>query len=170
MSLEDLLKFAKVEKHTTTPEEIADLLGVADRCMADASQKVISTELRFIAAYQAALAAGEALMHCYSIKAPKHNHHFMVWESLRYILDASFNDALALFNDARSKRGEAFYDRATVTSQTELDELLKETKKFVEYVKARIRKDFSALAKRLASESGPQSTDHGPRRTLGRRT
>ncbi len=149
MSLEDLLRFAKVEKHKTSPEEIADLLGVADRCMADASQKAISTELRFITAYQAALAAGEALMHCYGIKAPKTNHHFMVWESLRHILDTSFKDTLALFNDARSKRGEAFYDHATVTSETELDELLKEAKKFVDYVKARIRKEFSALAKRI---------------------
>ena len=53
------------------------------------------------------------------------------------------------FNDARSKRGDAFYDHADVTSETEYKELCKESEKFVEYVKNRIKKEFSDLAKGL---------------------
>lgn len=45
MSLEDLLKFSKIEKHKTSPEEIADLIGVANRCLNDAAQKSISEEV-----------------------------------------------------------------------------------------------------------------------------
>ena len=32
MSLEDLFKFGRLEKHKTSSQEIADLFGVAERC------------------------------------------------------------------------------------------------------------------------------------------
>lgn len=149
MSLEDLCKFGKLQKHKTSTQEIIDLFGVAQRCLKDASQDSISFELRYISAYQAALAVGEALLCCLGYTAPKTNYHYMVWEGLRQILDNSFKDILILFNDARSKRGDAFYDHADVTSETEYKELYKESEKFIEYVKNRIKKEFSDLAKGL---------------------
>ena len=149
MSLEDLCKFGKLQKHKTSTQEIIGLFGVAQRCLKDASQDSISFELRYISAYQAALAAGEALLCCFGYAAPKVNYHYMVWEGLRQILDNSFKDTLILFNDARSKRGDAFYDHADVTSGTEYKELYKESEKFVEYVKDRIKKEFHELGKSL---------------------
>ncbi len=149
MSLEDLCKFGKLQKHKTSAQEIVDLFGVAQRCLKDASQDSISFELRYISAYQAALATGEALLCCFGCTAPKTNYHYMVWEGLRQILDNSFKDTLILFNDARSKRGDAFYDHADVTSETEYKELYKESKIFVEYVKNRIKKEFRELGKSL---------------------
>lgn len=142
MSLEDLFKFGRLEKHKTSSQEIADLFGVAERCLKDASQDSISLELRYISAYQAALAAGEALLCCLGYKAPKSNYHYMVWEALRQTLDSSFKDTLILFNDARTKRAEAFYDHASVTSDTEFQEIFEETKKFVNFAKNKIRKEF----------------------------
>lgn len=149
MSLEDLCKFGKLQKHNTSLQEISGLFGVAQRCLKDARQDSISFELRYISAYQAALASGEALLCCFGYSAPKTNYHYMVWEGLRQILDSSFKDTLILFNDARSKRGDAFYDHAEVTSETEYKELCKESEKFVEYVKGRIKKEFRDLAKGL---------------------
>lgn len=149
MSLEDLYKFGKLEKHKTTPEEIEDLFEVAERCIKDASQDVISLDLRFISAYQAALAAGEALLYCLGYKAPKANYHFMVWEALRQILDKSFKETLILFDDARTKRAAAFYDRAFVTSETEYKEIFEESKKFIGFVRNKIKKEFPALGKNV---------------------
>jgi uncharacterized protein (UPF0332 family) len=149
LSLEDLCKFGKLQKHNTSSQEISGLFGVAKRCLKDAKQDSISFELRYISAYQAALAAGEALLYCFGYSAPKTNYHYMVWEGLRQILDRSFKNTLILFNDARSKRGDAFYDHADVTSETEYKELCKESAKFVEYVKNRIKKEFRDLAKGL---------------------
>lgn len=145
MSLEDLYKFGKLEKHKTSPEEIRELFGVTRRCLRDSLQETISFELRYISAYQAALAAGEAFLCCLGYSAPKTNYHYMVWEGLRQILDKSFKDTLILFNEARTKRGDAFYDHADVTSETEFNELYDEAEKFVKYVKSRIKKDFPEL-------------------------
>lgn len=149
MSLEDLYKFGKLEKHKTTAEEIENLLKVAERCVKDSSQDTISLDLRFISAYQAALAAGEALLYCLGYKAPKSNYHFMTWEALRQTLDKSFKDTLILFNDARAKRAEAFYDHAHVTSETEYKEILEEAKKFIGFVRNKIKKEFPALGKNI---------------------
>jgi len=149
MSLEDLCKFEKLQKHKTSGQEIKGLFGVANRCLKDAAQGSISFELRYISAYQAALAAGEALLCCFGYTAPKINYHYMVWEGLRHILDSSFKDTLILFNDARSKRGDAFYDHAEVTSETEYKELYRESEKFVEYARRRIKKEFRELGKSI---------------------
>jgi uncharacterized protein (UPF0332 family) len=149
MSLEDLYKYGKLQKHKTSPQEISDLFGVAERCLKDSSQTSISLDLRFISAYQAALAAGEALLCCLGYTAPKGNYHYMVWEALRNVLDDSFKSTLILFNDARSKRSDAFYDRASVTSDTEYEEVFKEAKKFVAFVRAKIKKDFPNFGKNL---------------------
>lgn len=147
MNLDDLYRFGKLEKHSTAPEEITGLFDVAKRCLKDASQDSISAELRYIAAYQAALAAGEALLHCNGYKTPKASHHYMVWEALRQALDKSFKEQLALFNDARSKRADAFYDHAGLISETEYKEIFDESKHFVELLRSKIKKDFPNLGK-----------------------
>lgn len=147
MSLEDLYKFGKLEKHKTSAQEIKGLFGVAERCLKDASQNAISLDLRYISAYQSALAAGEALLCCFGYKASKNNYHYMVWEALRQILDNSFKDTLILFNDARAKRSSAFYDHAEVASDTEYEEIFDEAKKFVNFVRNKIKKDFTDLGK-----------------------
>jgi len=147
MSLEDLYKFGKLEKYKTSPQEIKELFGVAQRCLKDAAQDSISFELRYISAYQAALAAGEALLCCFGYSAPKTNYHYMVWEGLRQVLDGSFKDTLILFNEARSKRGDAFYDHADVTSETEFKEIFKESENFVKFAKNKIKKEFAEIGK-----------------------
>jgi uncharacterized protein (UPF0332 family) len=147
--LEDLYRFGKLEKHKTSAQEIKGLFDVAERCLKDASQDAISLDLRYVAAYQAALAAGEALLCCLGYKAPKNNYHYMVWEALRQVLDKSFKDTLVLFDDARAKRSSVFYDHANVTSDTEYDEILEEAKRFVNFARSRIKKDFAGLGKEI---------------------
>ncbi len=149
MSLEDLYRFGKIEKHKTSAQEIKELFGVAERCIKDASQDSISFELRFISAYQAALAAGEAFLYCFGYRAPKNNYHYMVWEGLRQILGGSFKDTFILFDDARTKRANAFYDRANVTSETEYKELYKEARIFITLVSDKIKKEFPKLGESL---------------------
>lgn len=149
MSLDDLLRFGKLERHNTSTEEVKSLFGVVERCIKDASQKAISLDLRYVAAYQAALAAADALLNCLGYKTAKTGRHYMVWEALRQALDASFKDTLALFNDARSKRGDAFYDHADVVSETEFKELFAEADKFAKLIRAKIKKEFPELGKGL---------------------
>lgn len=145
MGLEDLYRFGKLQRHKTSPEEIRDLFGVAERCLKDASCNMISLELRFISAYQAALAAGEALLYCLGYEAPKNAYHYMTWEALRQVLGDSFKTTLILFNSARQKRADAFYDHASVTTETEYEEIFEEAKKFVDFIRTKIKKEFQNL-------------------------
>jgi len=149
MSLENLYKFGKLKRHKTSPEEIESLLGVANRCLGDASQVSISLDLRFIAAYQAALAAAEAFLYCYGYKAPKGNYHYMTWEAMRNLQDEYIRKAIVLFDDARQKRGVAFYDHADVVSEAEFKELFEEVKIFVGHIKDAIRKRFPVFGEKI---------------------
>ena len=149
MGLEDLYRFGKIQRHKTSAEEINNLFDVSKRCLEDASQTNISLDLRFISAYQAALAAAEALLYAYGYKAPKGNYHYMTWEGLRNISDDHIKQTIILFDVARQKRGNAFYDRTDVISETEFDELFREAKAFVVYIKNKIRKQFPGLGRKI---------------------
>ncbi len=149
MSLEDLYKFGKLKKHKTTSEEIKNLFDVANRCNKDASQTNISLDLRFVSAYQGALACAEAILYCFGYEAPRNSYHYMTWDALKSIPDEYINNAIAIFNNAKQKRSNAFYDRADVVSEREFEELLEEAKKFVEYIKDKIKQDFPDFSKKL---------------------
>ena len=86
-------------------------------------------------------------MYCLGYSAPKNNYHFMIWEALRHILDKPFKETLMLFDDARAKRANAFYDRASVTSETEYKEILNEAERFVNFVKDKIKHTFPESSK-----------------------
>jgi hypothetical protein len=54
MSLKDWLKSGWVVEHKTSPEEIRNLLGVADRDLADCHVEGLSSDWRMNIAYNAA--------------------------------------------------------------------------------------------------------------------
>lgn len=149
MSLEDLYRFGKIQKHETSQGEIKNLFDVAERCLKDASQESISLDLRFVAVYQAALAVAESLLYCNGYKAPKGNYHYMTWEGLRNIKDGHVKKSIILFDAARQKRGAAFYDHTDVVSEVEFDELFDETKRFVDYMRNKIKKEHALLGKSI---------------------
>ena len=55
MSLEKWVEFGWLRREPTSPDEIGNLLGVVERSLADAKVDAVSTDLRFIAAFNAAL-------------------------------------------------------------------------------------------------------------------
>ncbi|HEV2708597.1 MAG TPA: hypothetical protein VGU67_00145 [Edaphobacter sp.] len=56
MSLENYFRNAWLKKESTSPQEIADQLGLVSRCMKDAAVEGISDDLRFYTAFNAILA------------------------------------------------------------------------------------------------------------------
>jgi hypothetical protein len=56
MSLENYFKNGWLKKEATSPQEIADQLGLVSRCMKDASVEGISDDLRFYTTFNAVLA------------------------------------------------------------------------------------------------------------------
>jgi hypothetical protein len=55
MSLEKWVEYGWLGREPTSPGEIKDLLGIVDRSLADSKVEAVSTDLRFIAAFNAAL-------------------------------------------------------------------------------------------------------------------
>jgi hypothetical protein len=63
MSLQSLLAEGKLRRHRTSAKEIADLLRVVDRDLADAAIAQTSADRRFATAYNAALALATVVLH-----------------------------------------------------------------------------------------------------------
>jgi hypothetical protein len=55
MSLEKWVEYGWLRRKPTSPREVRDPLGVVERSLADSTVKTVSTDLRFIAAFNAAL-------------------------------------------------------------------------------------------------------------------
>jgi hypothetical protein len=69
-------------KHTTSSQEIADLLGVADRDLTD---------------YNAVLQSATAALAAAGYRPSRESHHYRVIQSLAYTIDAS-PELIAQFN------------------------------------------------------------------------
>ena len=55
MSLEKWVEYGWLRREPTSPGEIKDLLGIVERSISDSKVEAVSTDLRFIAAFNAAL-------------------------------------------------------------------------------------------------------------------
>jgi len=84
MSLEKWVEYGWLRREPTSPREIKDLLGIVDRSLADSKVDAVSTDLRFIAAFNAALAvASTALRASGHRTVTQAGHHVKTIESLR---------------------------------------------------------------------------------------
>ena len=55
MSLEKWVEYGWLRREPTSPSEIKNLLGIVDRSLADSKVEAVSTDLRFIAAFNAVI-------------------------------------------------------------------------------------------------------------------
>jgi hypothetical protein len=63
MSLEDWLKEGRLKGHKTSAREVAELLKLVDRDLADSAIKEISVDRRFATAYNAVLQLATIALH-----------------------------------------------------------------------------------------------------------
>ena len=90
MSLEKCVEYGWLRREPTSPAEIRDLLGIVERSLADSKVDAVSTDLRFIAAFNAALCAATT-----SLRASGHRtvtqagHHIKTIESLQPTVNAN---------------------------------------------------------------------------------
>ena len=112
MSLEALRDAGLVVAHEATPEEIADLLALAETDLRDAAIAALSPERKLGCAYEAILAAGRAALHAAGYRVPKSNpsHHHYVIQSLRSTV-ALAPSALLQIEAIQKKRNTADYVR-----------------------------------------------------------
>jgi hypothetical protein len=125
MSLKASLAKGVLQIHKPSTMEIAGLLALADRNLADAGIRGLSTEGRFQFAYNAALAMATAAMHAagYRTNSNVSGHHALTLESLVYTIrvDAALVRKLDAF---RRKRNRVSYDAPAAVSAKEAADML----------------------------------------------
>jgi hypothetical protein len=123
-----LLKWAEygwLRSHTTSRQEISDLLAIADRDIADATSGGISTDWQFGIAYNAALKLCTILLYAEGFRAGQGLQHYRTILALPLILGPKRNEDANYLDACRIKRNTVEYDRIGATSEGEVTELIK---------------------------------------------
>ena len=128
MNLERYVENAWLRREPTSRHEIADQLGIVERCINDANVENISDDLRFYTTFNAILAlANTALRASGHRAATQLGHHTRILETLEFTVgaDAKLLRKLSAFS---KKRNSASYDSAGSISNQDLEQILSTAK------------------------------------------
>ena len=122
MSLGDWLRNSWLVEHETSPEEIASLLAIVERDLANAKLAGLSEDWSLAIAYNAALQAATAALSAAGFRAAREQHHYRTIQSLALTIDwpAAKVDR---FDRFRKKRNIIGYETARVVSEREAQEM-----------------------------------------------
>lgn len=123
MSLRDWLKNGWLIEHQTSPREIVDLLGIADRDLDNCQTAGLSPDWKLNIAYNAALQMATAAPAAAGYRAARDAHHYRVIQSLAYTIRADAR-LITQIDGFRKKRNISDYERAGVVSDQEVKEML----------------------------------------------
>jgi hypothetical protein len=146
MSLKAWLAKGALRTHQPSKKEIAGLLALADRSLADAGIGALSAEGRFQFAYNVALTLATAALHAagYRTNSNAPGHHAITVQSLEH----SFGADAALvrkFDGFRRKRNRVSYDAPAAVSEPEVAEILALARQLRRDVEAWLRASHPAL-------------------------
>jgi hypothetical protein len=147
MSLRTWLDKGALREHKPSRKELAGLLALADRNLADARVAGLSAQGRFQIAYGAAPAAASAALHAcgYRTNSNVPGHHANTVHSLEHTLHAEA--ALVRKLDAfRRKRNQMSYDAPLAVSDQEAAELLALAERLRRDVERWLRAEHPELA------------------------
>jgi hypothetical protein len=123
MSLENWAKNGWLRPHQTNRQQIADLLAIVERDLADARNTSVSADWQFGIAYNAALKLCTILLYASGYRPEKNLAHYRTLQALLLILGTDRDDDADYHDACRVKRNTAEYDVAGTVSQSEADEL-----------------------------------------------
>jgi hypothetical protein len=122
MSLTTWLENRWLTDHATSPQEVADLLAVVDRDLADAEVDGLSADRRLEIAYNAALQLSVLALAASGYRAVRDKAHMYPLRSLEYTIgvEPAVVDTL---DAVRRKRHKTNYERAGTSSHSEAEEV-----------------------------------------------
>ena len=147
MSLKDWARNGWLTEHKTGPQEIADLLQVADRDLADCKTEGLSPDWGLNIAYNAALQSATAALAASGYRSSREAHHYRVVQSLAFTIGAD-KELVNQLDQFRKKRNLSDYKRAGLVSEQEVDEMEALAKRLRKRVKAWLRTEHPELLKR----------------------
>ena len=108
--------------HQTSPQEIADLLAIVERDLADAEGD-ISPDWQFGIAYNAALKLCTILLYVSGYRPEKTLQHFRTLSALPLVLGPKSKEDADYLETCRTKRNMAEYEMAGVATSQDAAEL-----------------------------------------------
>lgn len=137
MSWQKLLNQNRVERHTTSKQEMGDLRALVARNLHDAALPGLSFDNKLGLSYEAALISAKMVIACsgYRLKAQP-GHHKTSFEILPLAMGSSVQPVADFFEHCRRNRNLISYDAAGVVGQTEADDALREALAFEKLVES----------------------------------
>jgi len=124
MSLEKWVEYGWLRREPTSTSEIKNLLGIVERSLADSKVAAVSTDLRFVAAFNAALCTATTALRATGHRTvTQAGHHVKTIESLELTIKAS-PKLIQRFKTFNNKRNKSVYDVAGAVSDQELDAMV----------------------------------------------
>lgn len=122
MSLDDWLRNKWLVKHKSSSDEIAGLLAIVERDLANARVDGLADDWKFNIAYNAALQAATAALAAAGFRAAREQHHYRTIQSLALTIGwpAAKVEQIDRF---RKKRNIIGYESAGVVSEREAREM-----------------------------------------------
>lgn len=114
---------------------MADLWAVVDGSIDDALVDRISVDLRFSAAYDAALALANLALRCAGYRTRGVAHHATAFETLPMVMGEGVRGQANLFEACRVKRNVGHYRRRGGVTPQELAELIETVQQFRDSVR-----------------------------------
>jgi len=130
MTLQHWLSEQRLRAHKTSKEEIRNLLSKVERDLEDAAIVDLSTDRRFMIAYDGALTLATIPLYCEGYETRGKGQHWLTSKLLPEIMGNEFSDLANYLDQCRTKRNISAYDRTGQISLAELDELLREVQQF----------------------------------------
>lgn len=146
MNFEILRAEGRLRPHRTSPSEIADLLRVAERDIADAQLAGLSSDRCFLIAYDAALSPATIPLYSFGYETHGVGHHWMTFPAFPHVMGVEYESLATYFDLCRSKRNIGTYDRCGGISDSEASELLQEVERFEPEVEHWLRANHPNLA------------------------
>ena len=147
MSLKQWADNGWLRTHQSSRQEIADLLVMVERDLADAEGD-ISADWRFGIAYNAALKLCTILLHASGYRPEKTLAHYRTLAALPLVLGKNRQEDADYLDACRSKRNTVEYDMAGAATHEDASELIAFTKALREDVLDWLRKQHADLMPR----------------------
>ena len=145
MNFETWLAEGRLRPHKTTKKESHDLLGIAQRDIADAAVQGLSSDRRFLIAYEVALTLATIPLYSAGFETHGRGHHWLTFRVLPDVIGSEFAELAEFFDLCRTKRNVGTYDRGGQVSETEVEELLAEVRTLQGIIEDWLRRNHSDL-------------------------
>ena len=147
MSLEKWLEYGWLRREPSSANEIKALQGIVQRSLDDSRVVGISADLRFIAAFTAALTAATIALRASGYRTvTQTGHHAKIIESLELTIHAD-SKLIQKLKVLSNKRNKSIYDVAGAVSDQDLKEIAKVATELHSQVTLWLRKSHPELLK-----------------------